>query len=163
MSMDYIRTHYRVPAKKGARVKAYGKPGQITGADGPYVRIRLDGQKHSNNYHPTDEIEYLGAPLVTSAVGGGLEDRIAKVIADVIGHGMAEKCEPHARAVVELLAAGQVPEGWPDAAAVERAAEALYGLGKNANPFARTLPEIQETMRVLARPVLGAATGQGAL
>lgn len=52
----------------------------------------------------------------------------------------------------------EVPGGWPDAAAVERAAVALYGLGKNATPFSKTDPQIQEAMRVLARVVLDAAT-----
>lgn len=58
-SLEYIKQYYGVDAKRGQRVIAYGKPGVITGADGQYIRIRLDGQKHSDNYHPTDGIEYL--------------------------------------------------------------------------------------------------------
>lgn len=55
---DYIQRNYGVDPKRGQRVLAYGKPGVIVGADGHYLRIRLDGQKHANNYHPTDEIDY---------------------------------------------------------------------------------------------------------
>jgi len=61
MSLEYIRVYYQVPAKKGSRVKAYGESGVITGASGPHLLIKLDGQKHSNPYHPTDGIEYLEA------------------------------------------------------------------------------------------------------
>ena len=32
--------------------------GTITGADGGYLRIRLDGEKHSKRYHPTWNIQY---------------------------------------------------------------------------------------------------------
>lgn len=59
MSLEYIRNHYGVKAMKGGRVNAYGKPGVITGASGPHLLIKLDGEKHSNPYHPTDGIEYL--------------------------------------------------------------------------------------------------------
>ncbi len=59
MSFDYIKSYYGVDVKRGQRVEAYGKPGVITGADGQYLRIRLDGQKHSNNYHPIDGINYV--------------------------------------------------------------------------------------------------------
>ncbi|MFP3187241.1 MAG: hypothetical protein RXR20_27320 [Paraburkholderia sp.] len=58
MSFDYIKSYYGVDPKRGQRVTAFGKPGVITGADGQYVNIRLDGQKHSNPYHPTDGIDY---------------------------------------------------------------------------------------------------------
>jgi hypothetical protein len=63
MSLEYIRQHYGVPAFRGRRVVAYGKPGEITGAHGPHVMIRLDGMKHSLPHHPTDEIEYSPAAL----------------------------------------------------------------------------------------------------
>ena len=57
--MDYIRRYYGVPAKRFGRVKFQGKPGTITGSDGAYLRVRLDGQKRVGKYHPTWEIEYL--------------------------------------------------------------------------------------------------------
>lgn len=67
MSFDYIRQAYNVPAKRGARVRYTGdctkrgqpKLGTITGANGAHVRIRMDGDSFSNNYHPTWELEYL--------------------------------------------------------------------------------------------------------
>ena len=59
MSLAYIRNYYGVPAKKGVRVKAYGKPGTITGASNAHLLIKLDGEQRSNPYHPTHDIEYL--------------------------------------------------------------------------------------------------------
>jgi hypothetical protein len=56
---DYIRERYNVPAEKGRRVRAYGKPGMITRAFGHYIGIRLDGEKTVGQYHPVDGIEYL--------------------------------------------------------------------------------------------------------
>lgn len=61
MSFDYIKQYYGIDAKRGQRVIAYGKPGVITGAEGQYLCIRLDGEKHSNNYHPEDGIKYEAA------------------------------------------------------------------------------------------------------
>lgn len=62
MSMDYIRRTYKVPAKRGARVRVnWGHPaeGVITGAAGARLRIRLDGEKRSRTAHPTWCVEYL--------------------------------------------------------------------------------------------------------
>lgn len=63
---DYIRRYYRVPAKRGARVRYTGareaKLGTVLSATGPYVRIRLDGEKRAHVYHPTWELEYLLGP-----------------------------------------------------------------------------------------------------
>jgi hypothetical protein len=56
--LQYVRDYYGVPAYKGVKVTAYGKQGVITGADGPHVSIRLDGEKNSRPYHPTDGITY---------------------------------------------------------------------------------------------------------
>lgn len=39
-------------------------------------------------------------------------DRVAKIIADHIGHGMREKCYNVARAALESLPAASVPDGW---------------------------------------------------
>jgi hypothetical protein len=68
MSMDYIRRQYGVPAKRGARVRYTGglspAEGRITSARGPHIRVRLDGEKRSDVYHPTWKIEYLDAPLL---------------------------------------------------------------------------------------------------
>lgn len=58
--MADIRRRYRVPAKRGMRVRAHLRPGTITGSDGVSVRIRLDGEKRSAPYHPTWRIQYPG-------------------------------------------------------------------------------------------------------
>lgn len=58
MSAQYVRDYYRVPAKRGMRIKACGKPGTIVGFDGQYLRVRLDGQKRVSTWHPTWEIDY---------------------------------------------------------------------------------------------------------
>jgi len=63
MSMDWIRTYYRVPAQRGGRVEYTGSGkavlGTITGASGQYLNIRLDGRDHSRPFHPTWELRYL--------------------------------------------------------------------------------------------------------
>jgi hypothetical protein len=57
--MEYIRTYYGVNAKRGGRIVYKNKSGTIVGSKGPYLRIRLDGEKKIGNYHPTYEITYL--------------------------------------------------------------------------------------------------------
>ena len=54
MGFDYIRDYYGVPARRGEPVKYKGNHGVVTGTSGAYVKVRLEGQKHSNPYHPTD-------------------------------------------------------------------------------------------------------------
>jgi hypothetical protein len=57
---EYIREVYRVPAKKGQRVRYQKRIGTITKAKGPYIYIMLDGDlKPTGPYHPTSDIEYL--------------------------------------------------------------------------------------------------------
>ena len=56
---EYIKKKYSVPAEKGRRIRAYGKPGQIVSAYGHYIGVRLDGEKKTGRYHPVDGIEYL--------------------------------------------------------------------------------------------------------
>lgn len=75
MSMDYVRKHYGVPAKRGGRVElteANGvkRMGTITMAT-HYVFIKRDGDKFARNYHPTDPaIRYLdGEPKSTPRKG----------------------------------------------------------------------------------------------
>ena len=43
MSMEYIRNTYGVPAKRGMRVTAYGKPGVITGIRPEHLDITPAG------------------------------------------------------------------------------------------------------------------------
>jgi hypothetical protein len=61
--MAYIRKAYGVPAKRGGRVEYTGcgakETGTITGADGHYLRVRLDGEKEAGNFHPTWALRYL--------------------------------------------------------------------------------------------------------
>lgn len=52
--LEYIRNYYNVPAYKDVPIEYEGKRGRITGADGPYVMAKLDGEKHARNYHPND-------------------------------------------------------------------------------------------------------------
>ena len=63
--MEYIRDTYGVPAKRGGRVEYRGgaeiQTGTITGSDGHYLRIRIDGEKHSGNYHPAWAMRFLDA------------------------------------------------------------------------------------------------------
>lgn len=67
MSLDYIRTYYGVPARRGQRVRYTGdkgpnaKPreGTITSANGQHLCIRMDGDSFSNLFHPTWALEYL--------------------------------------------------------------------------------------------------------
>ncbi|MFI5839425.1 hypothetical protein ACIA8K_06895 [Catenuloplanes sp. NPDC051500] len=60
MSLAYIRQRYAVPARRGARVVAAGQLGVITSARGAYIRVRLDGERHSTPWHPAWRMEYLG-------------------------------------------------------------------------------------------------------
>ncbi len=63
MSMQWVRSHYGVPAKRGGRVRYTGdrdpQLGTITGTRHGSLRIRLDGERHSMPFHPTWELEYL--------------------------------------------------------------------------------------------------------
>lgn len=63
--MKWVRDHYGVPAKRGARVEYTGSGksefGTITKASGGHLRIRLDGWKRPMPFHPTWEIRYLDA------------------------------------------------------------------------------------------------------
>ncbi|WP_197747585.1 hypothetical protein [Mycolicibacillus koreensis] len=59
--MEYVRSHYGVPAFRGQAVEVDGRQGVITGSDGQYLRVRLDGEKHSVRAHPTWRVRYLDA------------------------------------------------------------------------------------------------------
>ena len=58
-NMEYIRKYYKVPARKGGKIKYKGKIGKIIGAHNSYLKIKLDGEKRPGFFHPTYEIEYL--------------------------------------------------------------------------------------------------------
>ena len=63
VSMKYIRDHYGVPAKRGARVAftsaANAVQGTIIGSRGAYIRVRWEGARRVFTHHPTDSIIYL--------------------------------------------------------------------------------------------------------
>jgi hypothetical protein len=60
MSLDYIRKTYSVPAFRGRRIRYRSGPeGVITGSNGAYLRVKLDGDNHPGLFHPTWKIEYL--------------------------------------------------------------------------------------------------------
>lgn len=63
MSLDYIRNHYSVPARKGGRIEYTGGKvaalGTITGAEGAHLLVKMDGSKCSQPYHPTWKLRYL--------------------------------------------------------------------------------------------------------
>lgn len=65
MSMDYIRSTYNVPAKRGGRIEYTGtdasKPvqGTIIGSECGHLCILLDGAKFARRFHPTWELRYL--------------------------------------------------------------------------------------------------------
>ncbi len=80
MSIDQIRESRGVPAKVGGRVRYTGgadglaRDGTITGGVGGYLQIRLDGEKHARNYHPTWKLEYLDAALARFTPQKGNDD-----------------------------------------------------------------------------------------
>lgn len=67
MSMEYIRTRYKVPAKRGTRVRYTGSlgfayDGTIVGSQNARLRIRFDGNPMGADIvtaHPTWKIKYL--------------------------------------------------------------------------------------------------------
>jgi hypothetical protein len=59
MSMDYIRNHYGVPAKRGGRIKFGNDLGTIVGSVDCHLRVRLDGAKRSIRIHAVWEVTYL--------------------------------------------------------------------------------------------------------
>lgn len=56
--MNYIRSAYNVPAKRGMRVTIDGRSGVITGSCQAYLRVRFDGEKSSRFCHPTWRVVY---------------------------------------------------------------------------------------------------------
>lgn len=65
MSMEYVRTHYGVPARRNARIEFTGNAmngamlGTIVGASRQYLRVRMDGEKRIWTLHPTWKVKYL--------------------------------------------------------------------------------------------------------
>lgn len=64
MSMEYIRRHYGVPAKRGGRVEFTESngarfKGTILSTRAALLRVKLDGLRVPVNLHPTWNIKYL--------------------------------------------------------------------------------------------------------
>ena len=66
MSMEYIRKHYGVPAKRGGKVRFtpdgnrhLAHEGVIVGSRGAHLKIRMGDEKRAGIYHPTCDLEYL--------------------------------------------------------------------------------------------------------
>ena len=62
MNCEYVRNYYDVPAQLGRAVMVSAGRGVITEDRGNYIGVTLDKEKPGtvNNYHPTDNVEYLG-------------------------------------------------------------------------------------------------------
>lgn len=64
MTMQYIRNYYKVPAKRGAKIKYHGQPYVIVGSLGHYLRVTASGRSGRSllgsviTIHPTWEVEY---------------------------------------------------------------------------------------------------------
>src|SRR5690606_12323982 len=70
MTMQRIRDHYGVPARRGMRVTVDGRPGVITSAERGgtlRLRVRLDGERRPVIAHPSWRVTYL--PCVMCGVG----------------------------------------------------------------------------------------------
>ncbi len=62
--IEYIRKTYKVPAKRGGKIKYEGKDGVIVGSRLGYLRIKINGKIGS--YHPTYNLEYLNYNFMQS-------------------------------------------------------------------------------------------------
>ncbi|HEY1029777.1 MAG TPA: hypothetical protein VGE28_19360 [Pseudomonas sp.] len=152
MSLEYIRNYYGVPAKKGGRVNAYGKPGTITGARNAHLLIKLDSEQHSNSYHPTDGIEYLESKPSTTAIiaycwAGGLIQFGPSVPDGAIGIARGEEAKvrdvieataSHAKDNERLLVPG-VPEAANEREGLAALARYIQWLGERNSPGFRAM------------------------
>lgn len=154
MSLEYIRNYYGVPAKKGGRVNAYGKPGTITGARNAHLLIKLDGeQQHSRPYHPTDGIEYLesepkrSATIIAYCWAGGLIQFGPSVPDGAIGIARGEEAKVrdvievtarHAKDNERLLVPG-VPEAANEREGLAALARYIQWLGERNGPGFRAM------------------------
>lgn len=75
VSLDYIRGRYSVAIKRGMRVEYCGsdnirRRGRVCGAAGPYISVRLDDERRSRRFHPTDPyLIYLPGAADNGEVG----------------------------------------------------------------------------------------------
>lgn len=57
-TMEWIRRNYGVPARHRMRVTYDGRPATILGTRGPYLRLRVEGERRTLLNHPTYLIVY---------------------------------------------------------------------------------------------------------
>lgn len=61
MARDHIRSYYGITITRGMPVIYDGQPGRVTGLDGQYLLVRLDGQAATTaplRCHPTWRMAY---------------------------------------------------------------------------------------------------------
>lgn len=60
MSAQYVRTYYRVPAKRGMRItfEDDGRQGRIVSFPGARLGVRFDGERATKHLHPTWKVTY---------------------------------------------------------------------------------------------------------
>ena len=58
MSAEYVRTTYKVPAKRGMRITVDGMAATIVGFAGARLRIRIAGKPGIYTAHPTWHVAY---------------------------------------------------------------------------------------------------------
>lgn len=61
MTAEYVRSYYKVPAKKGMRVHVDNRPGVITGFRNQYILVRFDLYPLAGprSCHPTWRVTYF--------------------------------------------------------------------------------------------------------
>ncbi len=59
--MEWIRSHYPVPAKRGMRIEIDGRPGRITSVAGGHLVLHLDDDPPSRRTraHPCWRVKYF--------------------------------------------------------------------------------------------------------
>lgn len=68
-SLAWIRQNYNVPAFRGVEVTYHGKPAVIVSGAGPWIRLRVPGQKRIVVNHPTYATTYPALPLPARPLG----------------------------------------------------------------------------------------------
>ncbi|WP_198085430.1 hypothetical protein [Variovorax sp. E3] len=54
VGLPYIRTRFKVPARRGGRVELHGRFGTIRGSSGEYLLVKFDGEEAAVIVHPVD-------------------------------------------------------------------------------------------------------------
>ncbi|TCW35325.1 hypothetical protein EDC32_10837 [Laceyella sacchari] len=61
-SLSYVKSFYGLDfIKRGMKVRTPKGTGTVTAAYKTYIRVRLDGEKRPDVFHPTWEMVYYGA------------------------------------------------------------------------------------------------------